>query len=237
MENKHILVVGGSSGIGYGLIQHLSKMNAKVITVSRNKPENIESLEHVTYYPLDVKEELIDLNFLPDTLDGLVYCPGSINLKPFHRFSIEEFREDWEINVLGAVKVLQASYKQLKRAKGASVVLYSTVASALGMGFHASIASAKAGVEGLVQSLAAEWATQQIRVNAIAPSITDTPLAANLLSKPERREASARRHPLQRIGEVEDIVNGTIFLLSDKSCWMTGQTLHIDGGMSKVKLL
>lgn len=237
MEGKTILVIGASSGIGLGLVKELSKQGANIIAASRTAAADFDNISNLSFHELDILEESPDFSFLPKELHGVVYCPGSINLKPFHRFSLEEFKADWEINVLGAVKTLQAALQPLKKTKNASVVLYSTVASTLGMGFHASIASAKSGVEGLAKSLAAEWALQNIRVNVVAPSITDTPLAENLLSKPERREASAKRHPLQRVGEVQDMVEASIFLLSEKSSWMTGQTLNVDGGMSKVKLL
>ncbi len=237
MQGKNILVVGGSSGIGLGLVKELSSQSANVYVVSRSSHPLFDELANVFYTQMDITEADLDFSFIPKQLDGIVYCPGTINLKPFHRISIQEFKNDWEINVMGAIKTLQANLRPLKNAKGASVVLFSTVASTLGMGFHASIATAKAGVEGLAKSLAAEWAFQKIRVNVIAPSITNTPLAENLLSKPEKREASAKRHPLQRIGEIDDMVNATMFLLSEKSNWITGQTLNIDGGMSKIKML
>jgi NAD(P)-dependent dehydrogenase (short-subunit alcohol dehydrogenase family) len=164
-----------------------------------------------------------------------VYCPGSINLKPFHRFSIDEFKNDFEINLLGAVKTIQAALPALKKANGSSVVLFSTVASQLGMPFHASVASAKSAVEGLAKSLAAEYATNGIRVNVVAPSLTDTPLAEKLLSSPEKREASDKRHPLGRVGNPEDIAATVAFLLSEKTAWVTGQILHVDGGMGALK--
>jgi NAD(P)-dependent dehydrogenase (short-subunit alcohol dehydrogenase family) len=165
----------------------------------------------------------------------LVYCPGTINLKPFHRIAISDFQNEMDINFFGAVRVLQACLKGLKKSDSASVVLFSTVAVQTGMGFHAGIASAKGAVEGLTRSLAAEWAPSKIRVNSIAPSLTDTPLASNLLSTPEKKEASDKRHPLGRIGSPEDLANAAFYLLSENSSWMTGQILHLDGGMSSLK--
>jgi NAD(P)-dependent dehydrogenase (short-subunit alcohol dehydrogenase family) len=164
-----------------------------------------------------------------------VYCPGTINLKPFHRISIADFKQEMEVNFYGAIRLLQACLKGLKKSSSPSVVLYSTVAVQTGMGFHAGIASAKGAVEGLTRSLAAEWAPNKIRVNAIAPSLTETPLALALLSTPEKKEASDKRHPLGRVGRPEDIAEATVFLLSEKSSWMTGQILHLDGGMSHLK--
>jgi 3-oxoacyl-[acyl-carrier protein] reductase len=171
---------------------------------------------------------------LPAQLDGLVYLPGSITLKPFHRLTAEDFRADFQVNCLGAVAVLQAALPALKAAPHASVVLFSTIAVAQGLSFHASIAAAKGAVEGLTRSLAAELAPK-IRVNAIAPSLTDTPLAGNLLNTPAKKEAAAKRHPLQQVGEPEDVAQLVAFLLSDASKFFTGQVLRPDGGLSSVR--
>jgi 3-oxoacyl-[acyl-carrier protein] reductase len=160
----------------------------------------------------------------------------TIVLKPFQRLTVENFLEDFNINFLGAVKVIQSCLDRLKKASdGASIVLFSTVAVKAGMAFHASVASAKGAVEGLTRSLAAEFAPR-IRVNAIAPSLTDTPLAQNLLSSAERRQASAERHPLKRIGSPRDIAQLAAHLLSDSGSWITGQIIHVDGGMGSLRM-
>lgn len=231
MQGKTILIIGASSGIGKQTANQLVAEGTKVISASRTNPE-IAGVEH---YNWDVTEQNPDFSFIPDQLDGLVYCPGTINLKPFNRISIEDFQTDLNINVLGAVRILQASFKSLKKAESASVVLFSTVAAKLGMNFHSSIALAKAAVEGLGKSLAAEWSTHGIRVNMIAPSLTDTPLAEKLLSTEERKEASNKRHPLGRYGQVKDLSDMVVFLLSDKASWMTGQTIGLDGGVGNLK--
>lgn len=226
MQGKNIVIVGGNSGIGKATAQNLKDQGANLFLYSKSG-EGTEAL--------DTSKDFEAMPNLPEVIDGVVYCPGTINLKPFHRISIADFQQELEVNFLGAVRVLQACLKGLKKSDQASVVLYSTVAVQTGMGFHSGIASAKGAIEGLTRSLAAEWAPSQIRVNAIAPSLTDTPLASSLLSTEEKKEASNKRHPLGRIGTPEDISASTVFLLSPQSSWMTGQILHLDGGMSSLK--
>ncbi len=233
--SKNILIVGGTSGIGLSLSKLLQEEGHQLILASRKPPEEA-SLAGIPHISLDISQALQgQLDQLPDTLQGLAYCPGTINLKPFHRLSEEEFMHDFQINVMGAVRVLQAAMKPLRKARGASVVLFSTVASRLGMNFHSSIAVSKSGIEGLTKSLAAEWSNYQVRVNAIAPSLTDTPLAEKLLSSDDRREAAAKRHPIGRVGTSEDVARMAQFLLSEQSTWITGQILGIDGGMGTLK--
>ncbi|ARS35412.1 SDR family NAD(P)-dependent oxidoreductase [Pontibacter actiniarum] len=236
-KDKNILIVGGTSGIGLQTARQLQEKGANVLTASRKQSAEAEAL-NLQHLPLDALQ--VDAAFMeemPDVLHGLVYCPGSIKLKPFERLQVEDFRHDLELNVLGAVQVLQAVLPLLKKAGGASVVLFSTVAAQLGMPYHTSVATAKAAVQGLTVSLAAEYAAASVRFNAIAPSLTDTALAQPLLSTPEKAAAAARRHPLGRVGQPQDMAAAALFLLSDDSGWMTGQVLHVDGGMSTVKLL
>jgi NAD(P)-dependent dehydrogenase (short-subunit alcohol dehydrogenase family) len=231
MKGKTILVIGASSGIGKATAQALIEQGANVISASRSNPE-ISGLEHHSF---DATDKNAELDFIPEQLDGLVYCPGTINLKPFNRISIEDFQSDLDINLLGAIRVLQASFKSLKKSDSASVVLFSTVAAKLGMNFHSSIATAKAAVEGLGKSLAAEWSMHGIRVNMVAPSLTDTPLAEKLLSTDDRKESSNKRHPIGRYGEAKDLSEMVVFLLSEKASWVTGQTIGIDGGVGSLK--
>jgi NAD(P)-dependent dehydrogenase (short-subunit alcohol dehydrogenase family) len=229
-ENKIFLVVGASSGIGEDIAGRLVRQGATVITLGRTTP-NVAST-HISWdaqHPTDFSAAL------PDSLHGVVYCPGTINLKPFTRLSATDFSADWQINVLGAVQVLQVALPKLRKAAGASVLLFSTVAVQTGMSFHASVAASKGAVEGLTRSLAAEYASAKIRFNCMAPSLTDTPLAAALLSSDEKREASAKRHPLGRVGNAADLGAMAELLLSDESSWITGQVLHIDGGMGALK--
>jgi NAD(P)-dependent dehydrogenase (short-subunit alcohol dehydrogenase family) len=226
MRGKNIVLVGGNSGIGKAVAAQLQENGATIFSYSRTGEGTAA---------VDFSTDFEELPGLPEIIDGVVYCPGTINLKPFHRISIADFKQEMEVNFYGAIRLLQACLKGLKKSSSPSVVLYSTVAVQTGMGFHAGIASAKGAVEGLTRSLAAEWAPNKIRVNAIAPSLTETPLASALLSTPEKKEASDKRHPLGRVGRPEDIAEATVFLLSEKSSWMTGQILHLDGGMSHLK--
>jgi len=229
---KNILIVGATKGIGLATAQILKHEN-NLYTVSRNSSEESQRENH---FVLDVTKDNLDaLNNLPNELHGIAYCPGSINLKGFNRLTIEDFLNDFNQNVVGAIKTIQFCLPRLKNAKNASIVMYSTVAVGTGMNFHSSVATSKAAVEGLAKSLAAEFAGSNIRVNAIAPSLTNTPLAAALLSTPEKIDASNKRHPLQRIGTAEDIAEMTAFLLSDKATWITGQVMHVDGGMGTLK--
>lgn len=223
---KNILIIGGSSGIGLETVKHLHT-DANVFVASRSS-ESLAGLQ-VTHIPFDVTTDTLDTTQLPEEISGLAYCPGSINLRPFKGLKPEAFEEDFQINVMGLVRTLQAVLP--KFTAGSSVVLYSTVAVKMGMPFHASVATAKGALEGLGKSLAAEWAPK-IRVNIIAPSITDTPLANRFLNNEAKVEKSAQRHPLKRIGSAQDIAELTLFLLSEKSSWMTGQVIGIDGGIS-----
>lgn len=231
---KHYLIVGASSGIGLQLTNDLLAQGHQVTALSRSEG-NWTKTEQINFIAYDIHQPT-PITFSSDTFDGFVYCPGSINLKPFHRLKKADFQADLDINVLGAVEILQQALPYLKKAEKAAIVFFSTVAVSQGMGFHASIAMAKGAVEGLTRSLAAELAPN-IRVNCIAPSIVNTPLANKLLSTPEKIEASAKRHPLASVGNPEDIAGMASFLLSDASQWMTGQILHIDGGLSSIKMM
>jgi len=230
---KNYFIIGGSSGIGKALANILANSNNQVYATYYRHPVS-ENAEGIHYYYLDVTEEIKDFDYLPDELDGLVYCPGSINLNAFARQKPEAFQKDFSLQVIGAIKVIQAVLPKLKTAKKSSIVLFSTVAVQLGFNFHTQVAVSKGAIEGLTRSLAAELAPS-IRINAIAPSLTDTPLAAMLLNNDQKKEANAQRHPLKKIGSPNDIAEMAAFLLSDKSNWITGQIFHVDGGMSGIK--
>ena len=227
------LVVGHSSGIGLSLTRRALEEGHSVVGLSR-RASGI-SMPGLSERQADVLEvDFASLN-LPAALDGVAYCPGSLNLKSFRALHETNFLDDFRVSALGAVRVLQATANALKAGRQPGVVLFSTVAVRQGMPFHASIAMAKGAVEGLTRSLAAEWAPA-IRVNAVAPSLTNTPLAARLLSSEERVQASRDRHPLRQIGEPDDVAATALFLLGDQSRWITGQVWAVDGGLSTVRV-
>lgn len=227
---KTILIVGGNSGIGHSTARLLLEQGYSLIAAARSPGPLVEL--GIPVQPFDALDpKPLEL---PPVLHGLVYFPGSISLKPFHRLTAEDFLNDFQINCLGAVAALQVALPSLKAAESSSVVMFSTIAVAQGLAFHASIAAAKGAVEGLTLSLAAEFAPK-IRVNAIAPSLTDTPLAGSLLNSEAKRDAAAKRHPLQQVGAPEDISQLVAFLLSDASKFFTGQILRPDGGLSSVR--
>jgi len=233
MQGKNILIVGASSGIGHALARQLQEQGATLFTAGRTQPEGIQSI-HMTW---DVTQAPATdaLNQLPDTLHGLVYCPGTINLKPFQRLTLDDYSNDLQVNVLGAVSAIHTAYAAIKKSKSASIVLFSTVAARLGMGMHSSVSVAKSAVEGLTKSLAAELAPFNVRVNAVAPSLTDTPMAKFLLADDTKRDAANKRHPLNRYGSPEDIATMAAYLLTDQASWITGQIIGVDGGMGSLK--
>ncbi len=228
------LIIGASSGIGKRLAEQLVNSGQRVYaTYFKNKPEANAGLPD--YHYLNVLEENISLDFLPESLDGLVYCPGSINLRPFERIKPSDFVADFNLQVTGAIKIIQMALPGLKKAKNGSIVLFSTVAVQTGFPFHTQVSASKGAIEGLTRALAAEFAPK-IRVNCIAPSLTDTPLAAPLLNTDQKREANALRHPLKKTGTPENIADMAAFLLSEKGSWISGQIFHVDGGMSSLKV-
>lgn len=230
MQVKNYAIAGGTSGIGKALAEQLLAEGHRVFVCSRKAEGLLSGAEHIIW---DALEEQAPAG-LPEVLHGVVYTPGSINLRMFRSLKTSDFQHDFSISVLGAVRFLQAVHPALKASGSGSAVLFSTVAVGQGMPFHASVAAAKGAVEGLVRSLAAEWAPV-VRVNAIAPSLVETPMAARLLDTDAKREASAKRHPLARYGKAEEIAALAAFLLSDHAGWISGQVIGADGGLSTLR--
>lgn len=227
---KTIIVIGGSKGIGKALISSLLSSYDNIVNISRTEPAI--SGGNITHYSCDIlTDDLPDI----ESADGLVYCPGSINLKPINRLSIEDFQDDFNLNVIGAVKAIQNYLPALKKGNNPSIVLFSTVASKLGMPFHASVAASKSAVEGLTKSLGAELAPT-VRVNAIAPTVTNTELASKLLRNDSMIEKMNERHPLKKILQPEEVADMAKFLLSDKASSLSGQIFEMDCGIVSFKL-
>lgn len=231
---RNYLIVGASSGIGKALSAALAD-SGNVVYGTYNKKRVPLETDSIRYYPLEVLDETVNLDFLPEKLDGIAYCPGTITLKPFERIKSTELISDFQLQVIGAVKVIQAAMPKLRNGNNTSIVLFSTVAVQVGLPYHSIVSMSKGAIEGLTKALAAEYAPK-IRVNCIAPSLTDTPLAASLLNTEQKRDSASQRHPLKRVGTPEDIAYMAEFLLSEKSGWITGQVIHVDGGLSTVKL-
>lgn len=233
MNTPNYLVIGGSHGIGLALVRQLVEQGATVTVVSRTVGE-LGDLPSVTHLQQDVIAEEFETKGWPETIDGLAYCPGSIRLGSIRNLRLNEMMEDFQLNAAAAVRCIQAALPALKAAKSSSIVLFSTVAVSTGLPMHTSIAAAKGAVEGITRTLAAELAPQ-IRVNCIAPALTATPLSQRLLDSDQKQKAMADMYPLKRFGQPEDIASAAAFLLGNQSGWITGQTLGIDGGMSRVR--
>ena len=228
---KTFLIAGGSSGIGLALVNQLVENGNEVIVFSRNRNSLAENIEHHT---VDFSADELQLPIIEKPLDGFVYLPGSIQLKPFRAFSKKDFLEDFNLNVLGATECLKKYFTNLSQTKNASVVLMSSVAVNVGMPFHTLVSSSKGALESLTKTLAAEF-SPHIRVNAVAPSLTETPLAENFLNTEEKRKASMERHPMKQIGSADDVASLISFILSPQSKFMTGQIIQVDGGMSSIR--
>lgn len=226
---KRYLFAGASSQIAIATARLLQAQGHEVIGLSRQNDASI----YDGFYTVDGYKQS-DLPTIEGELDGLVYFPGTINLKPFHRMSSDDFSHDYSVNALGAIEVTQAYLPNLKNGAAPSIVYISSVAATVGMPFHASIAMAKGALEALTRSLAAELAPK-IRVNCVAPSLTDTPLGSKFLSTPEKIEASQNRNPMKKVGQAGEIASAIHFLLSTEAAWITGQILNVDGGMNSLK--
>lgn len=236
---RQYLVIGGTKGIGFHLTRRLLKQGHAVVAASRT-PCDAEGFDNLAQGKLTLvawdatKGEDFPQSVLPEALHGLAYLPGNIRLKPFRSLRRAELIEDFELNVLGAFQLIKQVFYRLNAGEG-SCVFFSTVAVGQGMPFHVSTATVKAALEGMTRSLAAEFASSGVRFNAIAPSLTDTPLAATILSNEKRRQHIAERNPMEKIGDPDQIAAMAQHLLSPDAAWITGQVIGIDGGMSTLR--
>ncbi len=234
---ENFVIAGGSKGIGLELVRQLEPFANRIDVYARSTGELTVS-DKIIHHCCDFTKDEVQLDDLPETIHGAAYCPGSINLRSFRGLKLQDFHRDFEINLLGAVKFLQACLSGLKKggeAQPSSVVLFSTVAVGQGMPMHASVAAAKGAVEGLSRSLAAEWAPQ-IRVNCLAPALTETPLAERFFATREKRETMAANYPLARTGQPADVAAMARFLLLPESSWISGQVIGVDGGLSSLRV-
>ncbi len=230
---KNYVIIGGSSGIGKELVEQIETQGENLIATYNTNL--IKDRENVKYIKFNALEDTLDLDLFPDKIHGLAYCPGSINLKPFHRFKEEDFIDDFKLQVIGATKVLKQLLGKLKQSEFSSILLFSTIAVQKGFNFHSQVAMSKGAIEGLTRSLAAEL-SPKIRVNAIAPSITDTNLANRFLNSQSKIDLQEKNNPLKKIGDPKNIAEAAAFLLTQKSSWITGQIIHIDGGYSSINI-
>lgn len=234
MESKNYLVAGGTTGIGKEIVRQLVSSNHRVFVFSRNIPEPGHQLEGAFYFQVDCSDQTVVYPNIAETLHGLVYCPGTINLKPFKNLKDEDFYMDWNVNFMGATKMLRNYLPALQLSGNASVLFFSTVAVQTGMAFHSSVAAAKGAIEGFARAMAAELAPV-VRVNVIAPSLTDTPLASRLINHETKLQGAKDRHPLKRIGSATEVASLALLLLDERGSWITGQILKVDGGISVIK--
>lgn len=228
---NNVVIIGGSSGIGLELVRLFESNKWNVFATYFSNP--VTDKESVRYVQFSAQDGTMDPKFFPECIDGLIYCPGIINLKQFHRTSAEQFLADYQIQVLGAIKAIQALLPNLKKSNHGSIVLFSSIAASRGFKYHSLVSSSKGAIEGLSKSLAAEFAPM-IRVNVIAPSITDTPLAQNFLNSETKRDFHRKSNPLNKFASASNISELAYYLLSERSSFITGQTFHIDGGISTI---
>ncbi|WP_318308201.1 SDR family NAD(P)-dependent oxidoreductase [Flagellimonas crocea] len=227
---KNILLIGGSYGIGLELAKKLSKDNN--VFIASRRDEQLSDID-ATHIKFDALTDDISEKEIPEKLDGFVYCPGSINLKPFKTMGMDTIQKDMEINFIALAKTVKSIINSMN--DGSSMVFFSTVAVGTGMPFHTSVSAAKGAIEGFARALAAEYAPK-VRVNVIAPSLVDTPLSERLLNNDKKKEMMSERHPMKRVGSAKDIANMAAFLLDSNNSWITGQVIGVDGGMSSLNV-
>ena len=225
---RNIIIIGGTKGIGKSIVSEVVE-NHNVVCLSRNETDF--SHNNYTFHRFDaLVDDYPDL----DSVDCLIYCPGSINLKPISTLSLDDFRNDFELNVIGAVRAIKKYLNLLKKSESPSILLFSTVATKLGMPYHASVSVAKSGIDGLVKTLGSELAPK-VRINAIAPTITNTELASKILRNDKVIENMVERHPLKKILSSDEVAKMASFLISEDASSISGQIFNMDAGIVSFK--
>ena len=244
MDNETILIFGASGGVGSKLAKQLSQQQKRVILCSRNVPKlKVLAAElNQSYMECDGTSEDEVNHVIEKTIgeygkiDGVANCIGSFFIKPLVQTSLTEFNEVLRINLTSCFAVLKASFQKMAAQKKGSIVFISSCAAGIGLMHHEAISAAKGAIEALVRSAAASCAQKGVRINAVAPGLIDTPLSAPIMSNETALKASIAFHPLGRIGSADDIASAVAWLLSNHSSWITGQTLYVDGGLSRIKI-
>ena len=223
-----VLIIGGTKGIGKAIVSEIIEEH-EVVCLSRN----VSDFTHNNYK--HIKFDVLNDEFPEiESLDTLIYCPGTINLKPISTLSLDDFRYDFELNVIGAVKAIKKYLNLLKKSENPSILMFSTVATKLGMPYHSSVSVSKSGIDGLVKTLGAELAPK-IRINAIAPTITNTDLASKILRNEKVIENMIERHPLKKILSPDEIAKMASYLISKNSSSISGQIFNMDAGIVSFK--
>ena len=223
-----VLIIGGTKGIGKAIVSEVIEKH-EVVCLSRNPSDfTHNNYKHIKFDVLN--DELPEI----ESMDTLIYCPGTINLKPISTLTLDDFRSDFELNVIGAVKAIKKYLNLLKKSENPSILMFSTVATKLGMPYHSSVSVSKSGIDGLVKTLGAELAPK-IRINAIAPTITNTDLASKILRNEKVIENMIERHPLKKILSPDEIAKMASYLISKNSSSISGQIFNMDAGIVSFK--
>ena len=242
--NNVVWITGASGGIGRNVLEKLSAQGWTVVASGRDHDslQQLSSeLDNIHILPVDVTDHIamkdaadrIKSEF--GQLDALVHSVGSILLRPLHATSVEQFQDTISLNLTSAFLAMKFSIPIMMKSGGGRIVLFSTVAAKIGMPNHSSISSAKAGIEGLAKSAAADYAKRGIRVNVVAPGLVETPLSSHLLSNENSRSISENMHPIGRVGQPQEVGSLVSWLISDGPDWMTGTVIPVDGGLGNIR--
>ena len=244
-SGKNVLLLGATGGIGSTLAGEISKEGGKLILVARNEDKLLALKDKLSNHAIVKSVDITQFEQMKtvvkesleafDQIDVMIHAVGSIILKPLHALKVEEFHETLNLNLVSAFNALKCIVRPMMRKKHGSVVFISSVAGSTGLTNHEAISAAKGGLEAMIRSAAITYAKRGVRINGVALGLVDTPLSKKLTSSQAALEASEKLHPLGRIGEPKDAIPAVLYLASDKSSWVTGTIMHVDGGISAGK--